>query len=80
MKIQRAVALKISKLLLEKNMTQYTLAKKMLVSQTTISHIMHEDYKSINFETLIKIADAFDMTIQEFLSDKLFQRDKLDID
>ena len=80
MKIQRAVALKISKLLLEKNMTQYALAKKMLVPQTTISHIMHEDYKSINFETLIKIADAFDMTIQEFLSDKLFQRDKLDID
>ena len=80
MKIQRAVALRTSKLLLEKNMTQYALAKKMLVPQTTLTNIMHEKYNSIKFETVIKICDAFDMTIQEFLNDSLFQRDNLDVE
>lgn len=79
MKIQRAVALRTSKLLLEKNMTQYALAKKMLTPQTTITHIMHEEYDSIKFETIIKIADAFDMTFQEFLDDDLFKRQNLDV-
>ena len=80
MKIQRAVALRTSKLLSERNMTQYALSKKMLVSQTTIIHIMHEEYNSIKFETLIKIADAFDMSVQEFLDDPVFDRENLDVD
>ena len=79
MNIQRAVALRTSKLLLEKNMTQYALAKKMLTPQTTITHIMHEEYKSIKFETMVKIADAFDMDILEFLNDEMFKRENLDI-
>ena len=80
MKAQRAVALRTSKLLNQKNMTQYALAKKMLVPQTTVMHIIHEDYSSIKFETVLKIADAFDMTIQEFLDDPLFDSQNLDID
>lgn len=80
MKTQRAVALRTSKLLLQKNMTQYALAKKMLVPQTTITNIMHEKYTSIKFDTIIKIADALDMTMQEFLDDKLFERSNLDVE
>ena len=79
MKIQRALALKLSKLLLENNMSQYALSKKMCVPQTTIKHIMHEEYNSIRLDTLIKIADAFSMTIQEFLNDKIFERTNLDV-
>ena len=80
MKIQRAVAMRTSKLLLERNMTQYALAKKMLVPQATLTHIMHETYNSIKFETMVKIADAFDMTIQEFIDDELFDRSNLDVE
>ena len=79
MKLQRAVALRLSKLLLEKKMTQYALSKKMCVPQTTIKHIMHEEYNSIRLDTLVKIADAFDMTVQEFLDDKVFDRANLDV-
>ena len=80
MKIQRAVALRTSKLLNERNITQYALAKKMLTTQTTIMHIIHEDYNSIKFETMIKIADALDMSVQEFLDDPVFKRENLDVD
>lgn len=80
MKTQRAIALRLSKILLERNMSQYALSKKMCVPQTTIKHIMHEEYNSIKLDTVIKIADALDMTVQEFLDDKVFERTNLDVD
>ena len=80
MKIQRAVALRVSNLLIKHNISQYELSKRMCTDRSTIKHIIHEEYKSIKFETLIKIADAFDMSIQQFLDDDLFKRDNLDID
>ena len=80
MKIQRAVALRISNLLIKNNMSQYELSKRMITDQSTIKHIIHEEYKSIKFETVIKIADAFNMTVQEFLNDELFKRENLDLD
>lgn len=78
MKIQRAVALRVSNLLIKNNMTQYELSKRMFTDQSTIKHIIHEEYNSIKFETLLKIADAFGITIQEFLNDDLFKKDNLD--
>lgn len=78
MKIQRAVALRVSNLLIKNNMSQYELSKRMITDQSTIKHIIHEEYNSIKFETLLKIADAFGITIQEFLNDDLFKKDNLD--
>ncbi len=80
MKIQRAVALRVTNLLIKNNMSQYELSKRMLTDRSTIKHIIHEEYKSIKFETVIKIADAFNMTVQEFLDDELFKRENLDVD
>lgn len=80
MKIQRAVALRISNLLNKHNISQYELSKRMYTDQSTIKHIIHEEYNSIKFETLVKIADAFDMSIQEFLADDLFKRENLDFE
>ena len=80
MKIQKAVALRVSNLLIKNNISQYLLAKRMCTDQSTIKHIIHEEYKSIRFDTLVKIADAFNLTIQEFLNDDLFNRDNLDIE
>lgn len=78
MKIQRAVAIRVSKLLTQYKITQYELAKRMATSQSTIKHIIDEEYKSIKFETLLKISDAFKMTIQEFLDDEVFKQEDLD--
>ena len=78
MKIQRAVAIRVSKLLSQHKITQYELAKRMATSQSTVKHIIDEEYKSIKFETLLKITDAFNMTIQEFLNDEIFKQENLD--
>lgn len=79
MKSSTAIALRISKLLIKKGMTRYKLCRKIAISETTLKHILDEEYKSVNFDTLILIADGFDMTIQEFLNDELFKRENLDV-
>ena len=80
MKTQTAVAKRLSKLLIDKDVTQYRLSKNMITSQSTIKNIMHEQYKSIRLDTLIKICDALDMTVQEFLNDPIFDRDNIEVD
>ena len=80
MNLQKAVAMRMSKLLLERNMTQYSVSVKSGLTKQAISNIINEKYSSLKFETVIKIADAFDMTVQEFLNDNIFDRENLDID
>ena len=79
MKSSTAIALRVSKLLVKTGMTRYKLCRKIAISETTLKHILDEEYKSVNFDTLVLLADGFDMTIQEFLNDELFSRENLDI-
>lgn len=79
MKSSTAIALRVSKLLVKNGMTRYKLCRKIAISETTLKHILDEEYKSVNFDTLVLLADGFDMTIQEFLDDELFTRENLDI-
>ena len=46
MKIQRAVALRISNLLIKQNISQHELSKRMCTDKSTIKHIIHEEYKT----------------------------------
>ncbi len=78
-KTQTAVAMRISKLLIEKNMTQYALSVKSGISKQGIANIINETYSTIKLDTVIKLADGFDMTLQEFLNDEIFDRANLDI-
>lgn len=79
MKTTTAIAKRVNGLLAQHNMTRYKLCRKIAMTETTLKHILDEDYKSVNLDTLILLADGFDMTIQEFLDDKVFDRENLDI-
>jgi len=61
-------------------MSQYELSQRMGTNRTTVGHIINEEYQTIQFRTILRIADAFDMSIQEFFNDELFKRENLDID
>ncbi len=80
MKIQRAIALRLSKLLQEKNMTRYALCRKTAMSESTIYNIISEKCNSINLNTLYLICEGLDMTVIEFLNDDLFKKENLEID
>lgn len=79
MKTQRAVAMRVTKLLLKNKMSVYMLAQKSGLTKQAISNIINEKYETVKFDTLIKLADGFNMSVIEFLSDPIFARDNLDV-
>ena len=77
MTLQRAIAYKISNLLVEHKMTRYELCKKACIPQQTLKNIMDERNKDIKLSTLKQIVEGFDMSLAEFFSDKLFDANKI---
>ncbi len=77
--VNRAVALRITQLLKEKNMTQYRLAMNSGITHSTLKNIIHETVKDNLLSTVILIASGFDMTVSEFLDSPLFLEENLNI-
>lgn len=80
MEMQKAVALRISNLLIKNNMSRYALCKKITMPEQTLKNIIDERNKDIQLSTIAKIADGFGLSIEEFFKDSLFSRNELDID
>ena len=80
MNVCKAVALRISKLLIEKNITLYRLEQNSGILHGTMMCIMNERNKNITLKTIMQLAHGFDMTLIEFLNDKIFTDEKLEID
>ena len=77
--VNRAVALRISQLLKEKNITQYRLAMNCGLTHSTLKNIIHETIKDNKLSTIILIASGFNMSVSEFLDSPLFLEENLDI-
>ena len=80
MNICKAVDLRISNLLAEKNMTLYRLEQNSGILHGTMMCIMNERNKNITLKTIMQLARGFNMTLLEFLDDKLFTNEDLEID
>lgn len=79
MKLQRAVALRISDLLIKNNLTRYKLCQKILMPEQTLKNIIDERNKDIQLSTVAKIADGFGLSIEEFFADSLFNKETVEI-
>ena len=80
MNLCRAVGLRISNLLLEKNMTLYRLEQKSGILHGTMMCIMNERNKNVTLRTIMQLARGFDMSFIDFLNDNLFFDETLEID
>lgn len=80
MNICKAVGLRISNLLAEKNMTLYRLEQNSGILHGTMMCIMNERNKNITLKTIMQLARGFNMTLLEFLDDRLFTNEDLEID
>ncbi len=80
MNISQAVAIRISQLLKERNLSQYKLEQLAGLSHDTIKSIMKGKAKGVNLKTVVAIADGFGMKVSEFLDNELFDYDNLNID
>ena len=80
MNICKAVGLRISNLLAEKKMTLYRLEQNSGILHGTMMCIMNERNKNITLKTIMQLARGFNMTLLEFLDDKLFTNEDLELD
>ncbi len=80
MKLQKAVGIRIGELLAKFNMSRYALCKKICLSEQTLKHIIDERNKDIKLKTIALIADGFDMSIEEFFADEIFNKNNLEIE
>lgn len=79
MTTQRAVAQRLSNLLVKNNLTQYALCQRIAMPEKTLRSIINKRYKTVKLDTIILICDGFNMTIQDFFNDEIFKRENLDV-
>ena len=78
--INDAVALRVSKLLKVKNISQYRLEQESGIVHGAMDRILSRQNKTITLTTLYKLARGFNMNIFEFLDDDVFHAENLEID
>lgn len=80
MKLSTAVALRISKILKERKLSQYRLEKMIAMPHNTMKTLMGERNKSVNLKTVMQIIRGLGMTTAEFFDDPIFESNDLEVD
>ncbi|MDE7438991.1 MAG: helix-turn-helix transcriptional regulator [Clostridia bacterium] len=80
MKLSTAVAMRISNILHDKNMSQYRLERNIAMPHNTMKSLMGERNNSVNLKTVMLIIRGLDMTTAEFFNDPLFENPDLEIE
>ena len=80
LKITTAIAIRVSNILRERNLSQYRLEKNIAMPHNTMKTLMRETNKSVNLKTVLQIVRGLDMTVSEFFDDPIFESDELEID
>ena len=72
--------MRIRELLAKNKMTAYRLVQNSGVSHSQLGFILNNRNNSVNFKTVVMLAQGFNMSLQEFLDSPYFDLDKLDIE
>ena len=80
MKINSAVAKRLSDILRQRNMSFYRLEKITLIPHNTMKTLMRETNNGVNLKTVMQIAKGLNMALKEFFDDPIFERDDLEIE
>lgn len=81
MKLNRAIALRISNLMVKNKIpSQYQLCKDAGLTESTLRAILNEEHQSVNILTLFRVCDGLKVSIQEFFDDELFNKDNLNLE
>ena len=80
MTLNDAVATRISKLLKEKEMSQYRLEKQSGIQHGSMQCIMNGRNRTVTLSTVFMLAKGFGMTFDQFLDDEIFHSETLEIE
>ena len=78
--VNDAVAKRISKLLKEKDMSQYRLEQESGIQHGSMQCIMNGRNKTVTLSTVILLARGFGMSLTEFLEDEIFCSQELEVE
>lgn len=78
--INEAVVDRLCTIMGEKNLTQYKLAQLSGIPFPTIKSIMQRRTKGISLKTIIMLADGLGISPSEFINDKSFLAENLNLD
>lgn len=80
MTVNDAVARRITKLLQEKDMSQYRLEQESGIQHGSMQCIMNGRNKTVTLSTVIMLARGFNISLTEFLDDDLFRSEDLEVE
>lgn len=78
MTTSKAVAIRVTQLLKEKEMTRYRLEKNMAISRNTMRAIFRNENDGINLKTVFLLIKGLDMTPAEFFDDPIFKYENIE--
>lgn len=78
--LNRAFALRLSNLLLEKGMSKYKLEKESGLTHSALRYIFNEVNTDVKFSTIVKVCDALGVSLTEFFDDEIFDLNNLDFE
>ena len=72
MKLSKAISVRVSNLLKERNLTQYSLFKNGGVPRSTICDVVNNKKKRVSTDTVYQICSTLNLSLSEFFSDPIF--------
>ena len=78
MQLNKAISMRLSELLTEKNMTQYQLYQKSGVPKSTIGNVIHCSYDSVKLRILHELCQGLEISLPDFFQSPLFEENNLE--
>ena len=80
MKLNKAFAMRLSKILTERNISKYRLEKETGLTHSALRYIFNEVNTDVKFSTIVKVCNFLKITLSDFFYDDLFKLENLDIE
>ncbi len=73
MKLTEAIAIRVSQLLSDRNLSQYSLFKNGGVPRSTVCDVINNKKKRVSTETVYQICSTLGLTLSEFFNSPIFE-------
>lgn len=78
MNLNRAFAIRLTKLLNDKKMSKYKLEKATGLSHSALRYIFNEVNNDVKFSTIVKVCMVLDISLTDFFDDDIFNLENLE--
>lgn len=78
MNLNKVFAMRVSNLLIEKQMSKYKLEKDSGLTHSALRYIFNEINTDVKFSTIVKVCNALNISLSEFFNNDIFDLDNLE--